>query len=66
MQNCKVSIPHEEAKKQQSSGSKAKNPGKLSTEKKTKDKDEDDDVTVIHTEIKRIMDEVKTLQAGVK
>lgn len=65
MQNCKVSIPHEDAKKQQPSGSKPKKTGKLSTEKKTKDKDEDEDVTVIHTEIKRIMDEVKTLQEGV-
>ncbi|XP_076117728.1 uncharacterized protein LOC143085329 [Mytilus galloprovincialis] len=66
LQSCKVSLPHEEAKKQQSSGSKHNKAGKPPTPKKTKDKNEDDDVTVINTEITRIIDEVKTLQADVK
>lgn len=66
MQSCKVLLPHGEAQKPQSSVSKQSKAGKLPTPKKTKDKNDDDDVTVINTEITRIIDEVKTLQADVK
>lgn len=66
LQSCKVSLPHGEAKNQQSSVSKQNKAGKPPIPKETKDKHEDDDVTVINTEITRIIDEVKTLQADVK